>query len=450
MVRRLAVLLAIFLGLGIGHSIAQNATAHMVPTAPATDASQASSGQPEAALAGPVARAEAAIVKEDWKTAAAELDPWLKAHPDDGRALFDAGYVADQQNQNEAAESYYRRAEKAVPNSFQTHLMLGLLLAREGKLTEARPELLEATTLDAGGGGNALKARAWRALARIDAPGPDNPGNPEAASNDLLQALKLTPETPEDTLMAAQIAEATGQTEAAEAAYRRLLAKDPKSEAGNAGLAHILLKQKEYPEAEALLRTAMAANPGNPALNAQLAWAMAAQGKPDAVPLLKKLHEEHPEDAAITRMLADLLAQTGDHAKSDTLDMELLAKNPTSPDLLVAHGQNLIHQLKYAEAYDAFAKATQIDPSNGDAWSGLAFSALRVGKPEVTLHALTERSKVLPEGPGTYFLWALAYDTLRQNKQAAVYYHHFLDSAKGKFPNEEWQARQRLKLLEKR
>jgi hypothetical protein len=59
------------------------------------------------------------------------------------------------------------------------------------------------------------------------------------------------------------------------------------------------------------------------------------------------------------------------------------------------------------------------------------------------------RSKFLPENPSTFFLWATAYDTLHQKKEAAAYYHHFLDSAAGKFPDQEWQARQRLKLLEK-
>jgi len=50
--------------------------------------------------------------------------------------------------------------------------------------------------------------------------------------------------------------------------------------------------------------------------------------------------------------------------------------------------------------------------------------------------------------PSTYFLWATAYDTLHDKAAAAVYYHHFLDSSGGKFPNQEWQARQRLILIE--
>jgi len=41
----------------------------------------------------------------------------------------------------------------------------------------------------------------------------------------------------------------------------------------------------------------------------------------------------------------------------------------------------------------------------------------------------------------------MAYDTLHDKAQAVAYYKHFLDAAGGKFPDQEWQARQRLLLL---
>lgn len=395
--------------------------------------------------AAPVAEAEAAIVKSDWKTAEAKLALYLTAHPDDGRALFDAGYVADAQDRLDDAAGFYRRAAQANGRSFEAHLSLGLLLARQGKAAEARPELLAATALAPGDGGPALKARAWRALAQVDAT-----SDATQASTELLEALKLTPETPTDTLLAAQLAEATGQPEIAEAAYRRLLAKDPKSAAAQAGLAHLLIAQKQYPEAETLLRAALAQLPDDPALTAQLATVLAAQDNGEALPLLEKLHATHPQDASITRMLADVRAEAGDIAGSDKLYVILMAAQPDDVDLLVAHAQNLTRQLKYAEALVAFDKASRMAPSDGDAWTGLAFAASKTGQPNVTLHALTMRSKMLPELPSTYFLWATAYDTLHQKEQAIAYYHHFLDAAAGKFPDQEWQAKQRLLLLEKK
>lgn len=391
-----------------------------------------------------VSEAEAAIANTDWKTAEAALDSWLAAHPTDARALFDAGYVADVQNLSADAESFYKRAVQANPDNFDAHLLLGVLLAREGKLVEARPQLERATQLDPGEGGAELKARAWRALARID-----SDTDPATASNDLLQALKLSQETPNDMLLAADLAIKTGDLTAAESEYRRVLAKDPDSEPANAGLAHLLIKNKQYPEAETLLRAALLHDPNDPALTAQLAAVLAEQDKAEALPLLQKLHQSHPGNAAITRMLAEVLADAKDFAGSDDLYLKLLATSPQDADLLIGHGQDLVHQLKYAEAFDVFEKATQIDPANPDGWSGLAFAASRIGHPDITLHALTMRARTLPENSSTYFLWAISYDSLHQKTQAIAYYHHFLDSAAGKFPTEEWQARQRLKLLER-
>ena len=392
-----------------------------------------------------VAQAEAAIVKADWKAAEARLDPWLAAHPGDARALFDAGYVADAQNRLEAAAGLYRRAVEANPQSFEARVELGMLLARQDKLPEARTELAAATQLNPGEAGAIAKARAWRALAEID-----RTDDPTKASEELLEALKLSPETSNDTLLAAELASQAGQFDAAEQTYRRMLAKDPKSAAANAGLAHLLIARKQYPEAETLLRAALAEAPEDTALTAQLATVLAAEDKAEALPLLQKLHETHPKDEAITRMLAAVLDDAGDAAGSDKLYVSLLVTSPKDPKLLVAHGQNLIRQLKYAEAFAAFDKATRLDESNADGWSGLAFASSKTNQPAITLHALTMRSKFLAENSSTYFLWATAYDTLHNKAQASAYYHHFLDSSAGKLPNQEWQARQRLLVLEKK
>jgi predicted Zn-dependent protease len=439
-VLRFAVFVLLFTSLAAGQQEpAQKAAQDAPDPAGAAPASAAAQAEPQQ-----VSEAEVAIGKSDWKTAETKLDLWLADHPADARALFDAGYVADAQDRTTDAEDLYRRAIAADPKSLEAHLSLGLLLAREGKADDARPELETATTLDPGEAGAPVKVRAWRALARID-----SGASPTEASNDLLEALKLTPETTADTLLAAGIADQTGEYASAETAYRRVLAADPKSAQANAGLAHVLMERKQYPEAETLLRAAHNQSPEDPAVTAQLATVLAAQDKAEALPLLEKLHDAHPQDAAINRMLAAVLADAGDYAGSDHLYAALLAASPNDPALLVAHGQNLVRQLRYAEAFAAFNKATQADPANADSWSGLALAASHTNQPAVTLHALTMRSKYLPEVPSTYFLWATAYDTLHQNAQAAAYYQHFLESSAGKFPDQEWQARQRLKLLNK-
>jgi tetratricopeptide (TPR) repeat protein len=405
---------------------------------------QASHAAAQETVPAEVAAAEAAIGNSDWPAAEAKLDPWLVSHPNDARALFDAGYVADAQNRLDDAATLYRRAVAANPKSFEAHLSLGLLLARQQKPDEARPELVTATTLDPGDADPALKARAWRALARID-----RDANPTEASNDLLEALKLSSETPQDTLLAAELAEKAGQWSAAAGAYRRVLAKDPKSLPANAGLGHVLILEKQYPEAETVLRAALEQAPDDPALTAQLATALVAQDKAEALPMVQKLHADHPADAAITRMLAAVLADAGDYAGSDQLDLHLLAASPDDAELLVAHGQNLVHEGLLAQAYGVFDKATKAGPASADAWSGLAFTASRTNRPDVTLHALTMRSQHAEENASTLFLWATAYDSLHQKDQAVAYYRRFLAAAEGKYPDQQWQARQRLQVLGK-
>lgn len=423
-------------------AFAQNSSASSPPSVP-SPAAAPSSSQPS--ISPEVASAEAAIAASDWKSAESKLNTFLAIHSTDARALFDAGYVADAQDRFTEAASLYRRAVAANPRSFEAHISLGLLLARQEKFEEARPELLAATTLDPGEAGPELKARAWRALARID-----QSADPAGASNDLLQALRLSPETTEDTLLAAALAEKSGQPDAAEAAYRRVLEKDPKSVPASAGLAHILIVRKQYPEAQSVLQAALSTAPDDPTLNTQMAAVLFAEDDAGALPLLQKLHADHPSDAAITGMLAQTLAVAGDYAGSDRLYLQLLATTPANADLLVAHGQNLVHQGQMPEALKIFNKAAEIDPGNGEAWSGLAFAAFRDNRADLTLHALTMRSRVLPENTASLFLWAQAYDTLHQRQQAATYYHRFLELAQGKMPDQEWQARQRLQILERK
>src|SRR6202035_1569602 len=110
---------------------------------------------------------------------------------------------------------------------------------------------------------------------------------------------------------------------------------------------------------------------------------------------------------------------------SDHYYTALLNAHPNDAGLLIAHGQNLIRQQRFQDALPAFQKATELDPADADGWSGMAFAASKTSQPSVALHALTVRSKLLPDNPSTYFLWATSYDTLHDRAAAIRYYHQF-------------------------
>ena len=161
---------------------------------------------------------------------------------------------------------------------------------------------------------------------------------------------------------------------------------------------------------------------------------LAAQDKAEALPLLQKLHDAHPDDPAITRMLAEVLAEAGDAAGSDQLYVALLAASPDDPACWSPMGRIWSASSISPRPSRSSTRPPELDPANADGWSGLAFAASQhqsaIRHAARAYHAV----KISSGSASTYFLWATSYDTLHQKAQAAAYYHHFLDSAAGKFP----------------
>lgn len=390
-------------------------------------------------------QAESSIMARNYAVATTQLNAWLSTHPSDARAFFDRGYVADAQGQSTDAESWYRKAIASDPKQFESRLALGLDLAAQGDTAAAREQLYAATSLQPDPPNPAAKAQALRALAQLL-----RRSDPIGARDALVQALKLTPETPADTLLAAQIADAAGDDGLAEQEYRKLLNEQPDSSQATAGLAHLLIRQEQFAAAQPLVSAALQQHPNDPALNAEMAVILDGEGrKADALDVLRKLHTLEPANPDVTGMLADAEFQAGDLDAADTLYQQILAATPNDPDLLDSHGQILIRQQHFAEALAVFQKAAAARPGDVDAWSGIAFADSKLKLWNDELHALSMRSKFAPENPSTLFLWATAYDNLHQSKTAADYYHRFLAAAQGKYPDQEWQARHRLIALEK-
>jgi len=417
-----------------------------------TDTTAPPTVAPDAAL---LTQANEALEHHDYAAAEKLLTTLTRHTPNDPHLLFDLGLTEDNLDHAEAAEAAYRASAAADAKFVPAHVALGLLLAREGKLPEARTELVAAANLPPDD--PAVTARALRALAKIDLA-----TNAADARDELLAALKLSPETPGDIQLSAQIAESLGDLPLAETAYTRLLATLPNDPEITAALAHVLLREKKATEAEALLKKALSANPGDTALTAQLATTYLAEDDPAkaalAVPLVEALHLQHPAEAAVTRLLARLYAQTKQPALADPLYVALLKQTPADPTLLDDYGSNLIHLARFAEA-EAVLKRAVADPKAfpspedlAAAYSDLAFSASENNDPSMTLHALDLRATVLPNTAGSVFLAATAHDKLHQYKQASELYRQFLEMTKvmanDKFADQEWEAKHRLIALE--
>ena len=414
------------------------------PDEPKTPPSTLSSARP-AGIAPELAAAEDKLESHDYDAARPGLLAYLQQHPADARALFDLGFVEDSTGQQDAAERDYRKAIAADPKQFESHAALGLLYAQTNRADKALLELEAASQLEPASHNEVAKAQVWRSLAQLQVS-----ADPAAAKQSLLKALQLAPgnETPADLVLTGQIAEANDDLDDATTAYKRALAADPGSAGATSGLAHVLLKQKQPQEAEPLLRAAIARHPEDAALTAQLATALAAEGNDtEALTTLEKMHQLQPANTDVTGMLADAYLRSGAADKAAPLLAEAVQTAPSNAALLTDYGQSLIYTKQFAAAIPVLQRAVAANPHDEDALGGLAFAHSQLHQDAEVLTDLSARQKIAPDTPETLFLWATSYDNLHQIKQAAEFYDRFLAAARGKYPNEEWQAKHRLVTL---
>jgi tetratricopeptide (TPR) repeat protein len=217
-------------------------------------------------------------------------------------------------------------------------------------------------------------------------------------------------------------------------------------------LINLLSRQKRYAEAEGWLTKYVANNPQDSKARLELAKFLASQGKSqDAITVLQNgsqagaSPDSNPE---IDRELAELYLQTKQYTQAEPLFRRLAQQNAASADLHFGLGVAVLHQLKYAEAEGEFIQTIKLKPDYGEAYGYLADAARENKHYELAIRALDARAKLLPEDARAYFIRATCYDSLHMFKPAAENYKKFLAMAAGKFPDQEFQARHRLKAIQ--
>ena len=103
---------------------------------------------------------------------------------------------------------------------------------------------------------------------------------------------------------------------------------------------------------------------------------------------------------------------------------------------------------KFADAQNELLTAIKLKPDFAEAYTDLAFAASESKDYPLIIRALDARAKLMAETADTYFLRASAYDHLKDVQKAVANYHLFLQTANGKYPDQEWQAKHRLIALE--
>ena len=434
------------LGLSIAMWVAFAAQAQQLPpgTRSADDHSR------EDVEARQIAEAEALLEHGDMAGAEAKLKVLAAARPKDARVLYDLGFAADHNGDDEVAAKAYAGAIAADGSVAEPKVALGLLDARAGRTKDARALLLDAATMRAAAA--EVRARAYRALANLD-----DGEDPVTAQSELLEALKRSPETPADARLGAELAEQMGEPALAETAFRRALALSPGDVEASAGLAHTLGQLKKMDEADKVIAEALAQHPGDPRLVAQAVPIYAAEGKAaQAIPMMEALRKSDAAFAAnaeMTRVLAHLYESQNDEASAARLYLTLVTPETNDPALLDDLGSAQVRLQQYAQAEATLRRAFLLrkEFEDDEAWAEaaehLAFAASKNSDPKTALQALAARATVLPNTASSLFLEAISHDALHENKEAAVAYKAFLAAAGGRYPDQEFEARHRLVAL---
>lgn len=396
-----------------------------------------------------IAQAEDAIQKNDFTAAESLLNKALARDPDNKepwsyQAWFDLGFVLNRLGRAEQSIAAYRKSVVAKPEVFESNLNLGLMLARSNN-PEAESYLRAATTLKPTDHVEEGQARAWLSLGHLL----EN-SKPDEALAAYQKAAALTPKDSEPHISAGLLQERQKNLGGAEAEYKQVLALDPHSTEAVLGLTNLYMKSGRFADAEPMLRKLTADRPDDAGLHLQLGRVLAAQGKKDdAIPEFQAALKLSPNDAEAQRELADLYAAAGKNDLAEPLYRALVAAHPNDPELHRALGQALLRQKKFADAQQELLFAVRMKRDWPDVYVDLAFAASENKNYELTVRALNGREMINADMPPIcFFLRASAYDHLRDFKQASVDYHHFLDTANGKYPDQEWQARHRLIAIE--
>jgi Flp pilus assembly protein TadD len=396
----------------------------------------------EAVAARAVAEAEAAIEKKDWASAERGLREVVAKNSQDYRAWLDLGFVFNETDRRPEAIDAYRKAVAAKPDVFESNLNLGMLLMASGS-AEAETYVRAATQLKPADKPEEGWARAWGVLG--DAL---RERSPAEALSAYAEASKFAPKDPRPHLAAGAVQQRQGNLSAAEAEFRKALELDPNLAWALDSLVRIYTQGKRWTEVEEVLRRLLKLEPANATAHFQLGHVLLAQGRTEEGVAELEAAAQGSTDPAAERELAALYLEAKQYEPAAVHYRNLVARDPKNAELRHALGIVFTRQGKFREAEEQLAAAVNSNPNLKEAYFDLAFAAQRNKDYATTLQALDKRARFYPENPGTYFMRATAYDSLKDFKQAAQNYRQFLLVANGKYPDEEWKARHRLKAIE--
>ncbi len=381
-------------------------------------------------------QAQAAIEKKDFPAAVALLNKFVAEKPDIAYSHFQLAYAYTGLERWDDARNEYRRAIALDPKLAEAYMNLGLLLADR---------------------------------------------EPAEAVAPLRKAVELLPTQSRPRFLLGWALERSGDLEGAVEPYQTAERLDPQDYEATFALGRALLRLNRAAEAEKEFRKAVEMRGDSAPARLGLANALFVQNKPEAAEAFAAYLQLQPQDRESRRQLARMWFEQKDYEKALAELDRADADTPPSPESLKLRADILIAQKNWDAAIGVLETALQQAPRDAVLHAGLGriylqkrdfaaaekelrlalgldaqlTDALRdlgavyylAGNYPAALQALDLLAKRETPGAGSWFIRATCYDKLGRRQEALEAYEKFLDLDRGHNADQDFQARQRIKLL---
>ncbi len=364
----------------------------------------------------------------------------IAADPKDYYAHFNLAMAYTFLHKEEDAMSEYRKTLEVKPGLYEAELNGGILLLRQKNPADALPLLEDASKQKP----NEYGPRFYLGEAQLQS------GMADQAVENYRLAAGIDPKSAAAELGWGRALALGGKLDEAAPHFRSAVARDPRYRESLLSLADLYEEKKQIAEALAIYREF----PENASVQEHAGHLLAENQKFDeAIRQFEQAYQKAPTQAN-RKSLAAAYLQVQQTEKALPLLEKAVADEPANYDLRMGYAHALRDHKQYPAAAEQFNAAAKLKPAEAKTWNELGGMLYMAGDHDNALAAFDQARKLGDDTPGNWFFTAIILDAAPRGKpaltkQALAAYQKFLSLSDGKSPNQEFQARQRVKLLQR-
>jgi len=376
-----------------------------------------------------------ALEEGKYEAAAQAFSKAIEADAKDYFAHFNLAMAYTMLNRDADAVAEYRKTLEIKPGLYEAQLNAGIVLLRQKNPAEALP-LFESAVAQKP---QEFRPRYYLAESQLQT------GDYSKAEESYKLALSLDAKSAGAQLGMAQALVQQGRVADADPYFRQAAQLEPRYRDYLLELAQLYEKASQVKEAIQIYREF----PENAAAQTRMGELLLESKQfEDAVP---RLEEAFGKDASAANRsaLAAAYVFTGKLDKALPLLEQSVSAEPGNYDLRLMYARALRDKRQFQPAARQFYEAAKLKPAEPRPWTELGGMLYMSGDFPQALAAFEQAAKNGETAAGNWFLRAIILDKLHQVKPAKAAYEQFLAASQGKNPNQEFQARQRVRILQR-